>query len=162
MILYSLNRKPFMSHPHNNIPIRRPRCNLQTLWQSLMCPRQRMIPRHRNILSNPLIYPSPIMFHNRRLSMHNFACKRDCSSERRENTLFAHTHSQDGDFACEVEDCGGGYAGVGKRVARTRGDDQFCWIESDKLFECYLVVSVGRDIVDAEGHDVFDDIVCET
>ena len=61
-----------------------------------------------------------------------------------------------------MQDCRHRDARVGERVTGPRGDDQFCWVEGDELFECYLVVSVSGDVFDSKGHDVFNDIVCET
>src|SRR5579859_435259 len=123
MVLHSLNRVPFMSHSHNDIPIRGPRSNLQNIWHSLMRPSQTMISRHCNILSDPFIYPPSIMFDDRGLAMDDFPCKGNCAAESGEDTLLTHTDSEDRDFTGKVEDCSSGYAGVGERMAWTRGDD---------------------------------------
>lgn len=102
------------------------------------------------------------MLDDRSLSMDDFSGKGDCAAKSGENTLLAHANTEHRDFSSKVKDCGGGDAGVGKGMTGAGRDDEFCRVEGDELVEGYLVVAVGWDVFDSEGHDIFYDIVCET
>src|SRR5579871_2302320 len=107
MILNPFDGIFLVSYTHDNVPVCSPRSDFQTIRDGLMCPSKRVISGDRDILSHILIYPPPIMFDNRCLSMYYLACKRYGSSERRKNTLLSHTYSEYWNLTSEMEDGGG-------------------------------------------------------
>src|ERR1700737_3382621 len=94
--------------------------------------------------------------------MDNFPRIRNCPAKCSKNTLLTHTHTQNGNFPGKVEDGGCGDASIRKGMTWPRTDDQLCWVEGDEFVEGYLIVTVGRDVVDAQGNEVLDDIVGKT